>query len=373
MKSLFKSFNLDHALSSFTNDFIFIINGFWLLLFVYIAKFIVPPGQQIYLMMGVGTLLGMAHTISPLYLFMQKDFRKNLSDEAILKIRSFLLWWGIFTLGVYGATLFGQYFYGVLLGEIFILMSVIHIGWNYFHFGRQHFGVLHLYNMKQKRLNSTNIKIENVFSLLSVFLSFLNVSLYLEPSYNRLFEKYGIPLKISMAWLDPLMPWILFPLLCLGFYIIHYSWGNFFKIVYISMIALQPIVGFYIFMQYHFFFFGVSHWLTEIFLVGRLLKNTKEKEDLGRSALTIKSILYVILGGASISLILYWLGTTQGNLRFHTIPVPNNSIQSLDMLGISIVYFGITFWLSTMHFFMDRMIYSSKSYKRSDFLEKQLL
>lgn len=368
-----KLFPASQALSTPTKDFLYIVNGLWLLLLVASIKYAMSASMQTYVLMLLGGVLGMSHAIAPLYLFLNKRYQKQLTFEAISTGNKFLILWAGFTLVFYVSALSGQVHWGEVVGEAFIFMSLIHIIWNYFHFGKQHFGILHLYNLKSSNIPKTRTLFENYFCLVSTTLSLLNVSYYLTPAYNGIFRKYEMAVRLNMDWVPLFMPVALLALGLATLYVIGYSWRNSFKSIYVLIVFLQPVVGFYIFQHYHFFFFGVSHWLAELFLISKLMAEPSQESPQKGSRALKTSILGVMVLGSLMSLLFYWAGSAHGNLRFHTVPIPDQVTNSVTMFSLNLFYFGVFFWLNTTHFFMDKIVYSSGSYRDKTFLKQRLL
>ncbi len=348
-------------------DLIFLSSGFWLLLVMLLGIGLLPSVKYVELLIFCGFFLGTPHTLAPFFLTLhpmyRRYFKKDLYRRTLVTLG---LWFALILVG-YTAAIYSRFFLNLSGIQIFTFIATIHVLWNYFHFARQHFGILNLYNIRHPEAKPVSIKIEDLFCFFAVGLSMLNVLYFSWPFYQKVLLHFGWNIFLPFNWVPQWMPTLLVTLFLFSLYLISYSRKSLLKTAYIVMILVQPILGFYYFKHFHFICFTLTHWLTEIFLIHYLYK--KSQPHSVRSRIMPSYILFLLIIGP-LSYILIEVRQGLNYTALHTLSVPKEIALGDFSPWVHLLYLVPYAWLTTMHFYLDRVVYSSSSYKDQNHLRR---
>lgn len=317
------------------------------------------------------------HTIAPFLLFFDPAYSAQLNSDVKKNSIRFLYLW--LFLGISFSSL-AVFYYKLNLRAYFnflILLVALHFFWNFFHFGMQHFGVLSIFAKRsQKVISPKTLKIEKFFCLQSVTISMI-LNLLFMIKYNS-----GLQLVLTQRMIGfeninqiklliQILIWGGFGLGCVLIYLSRWSPS---RCAYLATIAIQPAVAFYLFKSYFFFSFTITHCITELFLISKIRSSLTESNPSWYFGSFFRTLTSIVVVGYIITFLTAFL-IEEMNLDsiYATLVFLPGKLNS-ETHGLYIISFlSIYWWIASGHFYLDKIIYSSKSYRDSNFLKKTLL
>lgn len=359
---MLKKVSTSHWIFDLKTDVLFLSSLYFFVALSVLMKFTLPSQYFHISFVSIGIILGWSHTLAPLFLVFQCNYSKLIEDEVWKRAQKYSLFFASF-LTIYYICAF---FFLRLTGNYDISLAILllpplgHFIWNFFHFGKQNYGLINFYNHKFQLLSSR--KWENAFCLFSSGL--VVPSIVLTHLTKWILPETLPPWTSHALWLGVATVFVLgLPLL----FTKESTWG---KRMCILMVLLQPLLLKVDFNAFHLLAFVYPHWLAEIFLIHQLKRHSPLNRE---PSVPWRFSLSVIFLGTAVALAIQHLSQTIPLKRFFTLTVPwygYEFSESLLILGYVISTFYAIF--TYLHFYLDGIIYRASSYKDPDFLARAL-
>lgn len=322
-----------------------------------------PREERVAFFFGIGTFLGMSHTIAPALLLLNRRFRDLLADPVAARVRRDLICitGAVFVFYAVGLALFyatGDHRISILY---VLIPPAIHIVWNFFHFGKQNFGIINLYNRKLNLPHSR--RYEDGFCLLSAVV----VGAQIVVRVVRHFFKLNIPAEIFIGL------WVLSgAVVLIGVPILLTRGAPIGKRLCVLIVMLQPITLMFL-TNIQLLIFTFPHWLAEIYLINRLHRHAKHPSGETSWHSVYAFALFAIVLGTAITLFNQHIMQSFSLQRFYALPIPLKSHWQADATVALLYLFAFAYGLMTyMHFYLDGVVYRGASYKNPAFLPQAL-